>query len=69
MYFSFICDDDDAEASGIGKGTTSIDGKNYSKYIREIFKYNPERYKNMNDEDDINMEASYKDIMKEEFQR
>ena len=61
----FICDDDD----DIGDHGRNDNGKSkhYSKYIREIFKYNPERYKN--DADDPNMEASYNDIMKEERKR
>ena len=61
----FIDDDDE---DGRVRGNTDS-RTNYSKYIREIFKYNPERYKHLNDEDDPNMEASYNDIMKEERKR
>ena len=62
---SFICDDDDEDRE---LSSVNNENKNYSKYIREIFKYNPERYKHLNDDDDdINMEASYKDILQEEY--
>jgi hypothetical protein len=54
-------DDDDGNQKANGKN------KNYSKEIRKIFKYNPDRYKN--DDDDPNMEASYHDIMREERKR
>lgn len=40
--------------------------QNYSKQIREIFKYNPNRYRDREDDDDRNMESSYHQIMKEE---
>jgi hypothetical protein len=63
----FICDDDDDARACSDRDRGQLAEKNYSKYIREIFKYNPERYKN--DEDDPNMEASYNEILKEERKR
>ena len=37
-----------------------------SNEIRKMFKYNPEKYKNIDDDDIDNMEADYETIMKEE---
>ena len=37
-----------------------------SNEIRKLFKYNPEKYKNIDDDDIDNMEADYETIMKEE---
>ena len=53
-------DDDDVD-------NNSIEKKNdYSKCIREIFKYNPNRYK-ADDEDDLdNMETDFHTLQKEE---
>jgi protein SPT2 len=56
-------DDDDVD-------NNSIEKKNdYSKCIREIFKYNPNRYK-ADDEDDLdNMETDFHTLQKEEKRR
>ena len=63
----FICDDDDDE----GDDRVKINGidKNYSKEIQKIFKYNRDRYRHLDDDDDPNMEASYHDIEREERKR
>jgi hypothetical protein len=44
--------------------------KNVSKCIQEIFKYNPKKFKHIDDDDDIdNMESSYTAQLREEKQR
>jgi protein SPT2 len=40
--------------------------KGYSKYIREIFKYNPDKYKDDDDDDLANMETDFHSQLKEE---
>lgn len=55
----FIDDDDvgDDQANG---------WKNYSKDIQKIFKYNPDKYKHIDDEDLSDMETDFNTLMKEE---
>jgi protein SPT2 len=57
-------DDDDDDDNNIGYSKNKNINK-YSNEIRKIFKYNPNKYKNIDDDID-NMESSYAQIMKEE---
>ncbi|CAK9866959.1 unnamed protein product [Sphagnum jensenii] len=54
---SFISDEDEADTRGYS-GVSSM--------IREMFRYNPNKYRDMDDEDDRNMEVGFSKIQAEE---
>ncbi len=65
-------DDDDEEYDSemddfIDEGDDEVD--DYSEEIRKLFKYDPKRYKDLDDKDLRNMESSYHDIEREERKR
>lgn len=43
------------------------DGENYSKYITEIFGYDRNKYRDIDDEDDLAMESNFTQQLKEEI--
>ncbi|KAJ0719152.1 putative chromatin SPT2 [Helianthus annuus] len=45
------------------------DDENAISMIRNMFGYNPNRYRGVNDDDDSDMEAGFDDIMMEEKRR
>ncbi|KAI0228866.1 hypothetical protein LSAT2_020649 [Lamellibrachia satsuma] len=53
----FIADDDDGDETGV---------INYSKYIKDIFGYDKNRFQNERDDDLRGMESSYSQVVKEE---
>lgn len=53
----------------IDDGSDDEDTKVYSKTIQEIFKYDPKRYKNINEDDIDDMETNYHSQLKEEKMR
>lgn len=57
----FIADDDEDQNEQQKKYT-----KEYSKHIRQMFKYNPERYKDENIDDIDNMDTDFTSLMREE---
>ena len=59
----FIADDDDVEEDLNEQNKKYT--KEYSKHIREMFKYNPNKYKGLDDDID-DMETDYHTLMKEE---
>lgn len=43
------------------------DNEDYSKHISEIFGYDKNKYKNIDDEDDTGMESNFAQQLKEEY--
>lgn len=54
----FICDEDEDE-----------DLEEYKKQIHKIFKYNPNKYKNIDEDDLSDMETDFNTLMREEIKR
>lgn len=42
-------------------------GEDYSKYISEIFGYDKNKYRHLDDDDDAGMESNFAQQLKEEF--
>jgi protein SPT2 len=47
---------------------TQEDQEDYSKHISEIFGYDKNKYKHIDDEDDIIMESNFAQQLKEEYE-
>jgi len=47
---------------------TEEDQEDYSKHISEIFGYDKNKYKHIDDEDDIIMESNFAQQLKEEYE-
>ena len=61
----FIADDDEIEEEIKNDEQNKKYTKEYSKCIREMFKYNPNKYKDQDDDID-DMETDFQTLMKEE---
>ena len=58
--------DDFIDDDEVDDGHAKNEWKNYSKDIQKIFKYNPDKYKHIDDADLSDMETDFNTLMKEE---
>jgi hypothetical protein len=61
----FIADDDE----DINEAHAKIYNEQYSQEIRKLFKYNPNKYKHIDEDDIDNMETDYHSQLREEKMR